>query len=337
MGEPAVLILAAGKGTRMRSKLAKVLHPLAGLPMILHVVEAARGLNPSRVIVVIGHQRDRVADLLAAEEVELVTQERQLGTGDAVTSARNVLEDLSGPVLILPGDTPLLHPDLLRALITAHENAGAVATILTASLADPSGYGRIIRDEEGRLFRIVEEGDAYSEEREVREINTGIYCFETGPLLEVLGELSVDNVQGEYYLTDVMEIFRQQGRVVATHLTDAIDQVLGINDRRQLAQAERILRQRVRDALMEAGVTFLDPSSTLIDETVSIGPDTVIYPGVIIEGLSTVGAESVIGPHSWIVDSHIGRGVELRGWNYVNKTSVMNGVILQPFVCKGLE
>ena len=334
--ELAAVVLAAGLGTRMKSRIVKVLHPLAGRPMIAWVLGAVRGVGAGRIVCVVGHQRERVRDAVGGEpSVQYAVQEEALGTGHALQCAASALDDFGGDVLVCCGDTPLVTQGTLREMVEVHRGHDAPATLLVAELVDPTGYGRVVTDVEGRVRRIVEERDADEAVRALRVITTGVYCFrgpEVAPLLE---RLAPDNVQGERYLTDVMAMLAEAGKPSRTvRLADAVE-LLGINDRVQLTAAEAVLRDRVRRRLMLEGVTFLSPETTLVDDPVAIGPDTVIYPGVLIEGPSSIGEEVVIGPFSRIVDSHVGRGAELQGWNYLARTTVPKGAILPPYFHQG--
>ncbi|HUP01600.1 MAG TPA: NTP transferase domain-containing protein [Gemmatimonadota bacterium] len=338
-GSPlAAVILAAGQGKRMRSALIKILHPLAGRQMIRHVIEAVRGVGADRIVCVVGFQQDRVRDALTAVQgVAFAVQEEQLGTGHALQCAAPALNGFAGDVLVCCGDTPLLTDSTLRSVVAHHRAHGSPATLLTTRLEDPAGYGRVVTDAGGRVERVVEEADADAGTRAVQVINTGVYCF-AWPLVQTFLEvLAPGNVQGERYLTDVMAILAERGTPGRASPLDDPLEVMGINDRTQLAEAEGVLRGRIRRRLMLEGVTFLAPETTLIDADVEIGSDTVVYPGVLVEGASTVGPESVIGPFTRIVDAHIGRGVELKGWNYIAHTTVPNGSIVGPYVQQGAE
>lgn len=334
----AAVILAAGQGIRMRSSLVKVLHPLAGRPMIRHVVDAVRRVGAQRIVCVVGYQANHVMDALVdTPGIEFALQKEPLGTGHALHSAAPMLDAFAGSALVCCGDTPLLTEETLRDVVAFHRSHGAPCTLLTAEPEDPSGYGRVITDRRGRIRRIVEEVDADEEIREIRTINTGVYCFDWPAVRPLLQQVAPENAQGEWYLTDVLELLagaRSPGRAVP--LADP-GELMGVNDRAQLAEAEGVLRERIRYRLMAAGVTFLAPETTVIDSDVEIGPDTILYPGVVIEGPSSVGRESVIGPFTRIVDSHVGRGVELQGWNYLAHTTVPDGSIVKPYVRQGSE
>ncbi len=332
----AAVVLAAGLGTRMKSRIVKVLHPLAGRPMIAWVLAGVRGVGAERIVCVVGHQRERVRDALSGVPgIDFVVQAEQLGTGHALQCAAPSLEGFEGDVLVCCGDTPLLTEASLRAVVEAHRAHGAPATLLAAELDDPTGYGRVVVDREERVSAIVEERDADVGVKALTLVNTGVYCFRWPDAAPLLGRLSPDNAQGERYLTDVMAMLTAAGTPARmVRAADAVE-LTGINDRVQLAYAEAILRERIRTRLMREGVTFLAPETTLVDADVEIGPDTVLYPGVLVEGASSIGGEAVIGPFSRIVDAHIGRGAELQGWNYVARTTVANGAILRPYHHQG--
>ncbi|NLW43695.1 MAG: bifunctional UDP-N-acetylglucosamine diphosphorylase/glucosamine-1-phosphate N-acetyltransferase GlmU [Syntrophomonadaceae bacterium] len=293
----------------MRSRLAKVLHPVAGVPMISHVVNAARASGIERLVVVVGHGREQVVKAVADDTIQFVVQEEQLGTGHALLQAEAAAAG-SELILVLCGDTPLLRARTLEKFIDFHRDSRAAATVLTAKMENPQGYGRIIRDDQGDIVRIVEEKDATPEEREIREINSGIYCF-NGEVFGILKHVNRDNAQGEYYLTDVLLEYRKNGqRVLAVPAAEEED-IYGINDRAQLAFAERILRQRKCLELMLAGVTIMDPATTYIDAQVKIGQDTVILPFTMIEGQTVIGENCVIGPGARIISSRIGDRVTI--------------------------
>lgn len=308
-----VLILAAGLGTRMKSEQAKVLHRLGGRPLIAHVLRTAAQLNPEKIFVVVGHQAEKVEtaarEALApdlAERLRFVRQAEQRGTGHAVRCAREALAEARGALLVSYGDAPLVRAETFRKLAAVHAQEGNAATLITIRLDRPTGYGRIIRDGQGRLARIVEEKDCTSEERAIQEVNPGFYCFDIGALLPVLDRLTTHNAQGEYYLTDVPELLRADGHSVGTVFHADAEELLGINTRAELAASWKRLRKEILDRLMAAGVTIVDPDSTYIDDGVEIGADTVIHPQVIIEGVSRIGRRAEI--HSWshLVNVQIG-------------------------------
>ncbi|HHV57112.1 MAG TPA: bifunctional UDP-N-acetylglucosamine diphosphorylase/glucosamine-1-phosphate N-acetyltransferase GlmU [Firmicutes bacterium] len=307
MSQLAAVILAAGKGTRMKSKRPKVLHEVCGRPLVAYVVEAARAAGAAEVVLVINHEMNAVRELFGPD-VKYAYQKEQLGTGHAVLAARPALSAASGDVLVLCGDTPLLSGELLQALVTRHREGAAAATVLTAELKDPTGYGRVVRDAAGEVEAIVEERDAAPAVKALREVNTGSYCFAAAPLFAALDEVGRENAQGEYYLTDVLGILRRGGRRVLALAAPEPALTQGINNRVQLAEAEAFLRDRIRRELMLAGVTILDPASTFIDAGVSIAPDTVIYPFTIIEGRSSIGRGCRIGPSVQLRDSRVEDG-----------------------------
>ena len=311
MRETCALILAAGEGMRMRSSLAKVLHLLGGTPMIRHVADLCRQLPLKRTLVVVGHQADRVRAALNGEPVEFVLQVEQHGTGHAVRQAEEALRGFEGDLLVLSGDVPLLTAQTVGTLLEAHRNAGAQATFLTTRLVSPTGYGRVIRGPQGGVLRIVEELEATPEERRVTEINAGIYCFACPPLFEALGSVGSSAVKGEQYLPDVINIFRNRGlKVQALPAPDA-QEVLGVNTRAELAQAYAVLRHRVLRDLMASGVTVLDPETTYVAPTARIGHDTVLYPGVFIEGRTTIGERCILYPNCRLKDTQVGHDVTI--------------------------
>ncbi|MFD2370154.1 bifunctional UDP-N-acetylglucosamine diphosphorylase/glucosamine-1-phosphate N-acetyltransferase GlmU [Brevibacillus sp. GCM10020057] len=310
MSKIHAVVLAAGQGTRMKSKLYKVLHPVCGKPMVQHVVDTMASMQVEDIVVVVGHGADAVRATLG-EGVAYALQEEQLGTAHAVQQAAPFLHDKEGTTLLLYGDVPLLSAETLSALLTYHEEQQAAATVLTAVLSDPTGYGRIVRDEAGEVLRIVEHKDAAAEERAIREINTGIYCYDNQKLWKALAQVKNDNAQGEYYVTDVVGILRDAGEKVAAFEAADPDETMGVNDRVQLSEAEAYMRRRIATAHMRSGVTIVDPSSTYIEADVKIAADTVIHPGTFLRGRTTIGADCVIGPHADLTDVTVGDGVTL--------------------------
>lgn len=313
----AVVVLAAGFGKRFRSaSTPKVLHPAAGEPLIAHVLRAATGLGGlERLVVVVGHGKDRVMAAVRAQVPDAVFAEQPVprGTGDAVAVAEEALRDFDGQVVILSGDSPLITSRTLTALVEKHTQAAATVTLLTAVMEDPTGYGRIIRasiGEQGQGLRIVEEADASPGQAAVREVSTGFWCFEREPLFRALANVTADNAQGEYYLPDVVPLLTAEGGRMETLLGDR-SEILGVNDRKQLAEAARILRARKLDALMAAGVTIEDPATTYVDAGVEIGPDTVVRPLTFLEGSTRIGQDCVIGPSTRILDSVIDDGADV--------------------------
>ncbi|MCK8826751.1 bifunctional UDP-N-acetylglucosamine diphosphorylase/glucosamine-1-phosphate N-acetyltransferase GlmU [Natroniella acetigena] len=310
MANLATITLAAGKGTRMKSSLPKVLHQVAGNSMVQHVVDTASRLEPLHNLVIVGYKAEQVKAETGGE-IQFVKQEQQLGTGHAVMQAKDDLADFAGVVLVLYGDTPLLTSETLQQLIKKHKTEEAAATILTTKVDDPTGYGRIIRDQSDYVTKIVEEKDATVEEAKINEINTGICCFESELLWDALAKLDTDNAQGEYYLTDVPEILVAQGYSVGALSISDTQQTIGVNTRKHLAEAEQILRQRICNYHLENGVTIIDPANTYIGDEVKIGQDSIIYPFAFLEGKTEVGSEVVIGPQTRINDSIIGNQVEI--------------------------
>jgi bifunctional UDP-N-acetylglucosamine pyrophosphorylase/glucosamine-1-phosphate N-acetyltransferase len=316
----AAIVLAAGEGTRMRSATPKVLHPLCGRPMLAHVIDSLSALPLERVVVVVGHGAERVTKTLQEQlawqmPVEFVEQRVQRGTGDAVSVAlaAGAFDDIDAEddVIVLAGDQPLLRPETLAALATAHRVEDAAATVLTAHLDDPSGLGRVVRDKDGCVARIVESVDANEEELAIDEINTSVYCFRRNLLAPALRRLSPSNVQGEYYLTDAIEVLRSAGHRVIASVAEDPAEALGVNDRAQLAEADGVLRARINLRWMREGVTMVDPSRTYIDAGVELAADTRLLPGTILEGRTAIGTGSVIGPDTRLIDTVVGERVTI--------------------------
>ncbi|EGO64140.1 bifunctional UDP-N-acetylglucosamine diphosphorylase/glucosamine-1-phosphate N-acetyltransferase GlmU [Acetonema longum] len=330
MADITAVILAAGKGTRMKSALPKVLHTVGGKPMVQHVLDAARGAGANQCIVVIGFGAESVAETIGGQ-AQFVVQAEQLGTGHAMMQAKPALTGKQGTVMILCGDTPLLSRDTLELLQRVHANSRAAATVLTALMPDPTGYGRVVRDGAGQVVKIVEQKDADAAELAVREVNTAIYCFEQQHLFAALDELTCNNAQGEYYLTDCIAILRAKGLPVAAVAAPDFEETLGVNSRLQLAQAETILRRKKLDSLMESGVTIMDPASVFIDAAVEIGADSVIYPFTWIEGDTVIGSGCKIGPNTRIQNSSIGDQVTLQ-FAYAHDCRIANHVTAGPYV-----
>ena len=329
--EVHVVVLAAGQGTRMKSRLPKVLHPLVGQPLIEHVLQAADAISPSTVTLVIGHGAELVrSDMGNRPNVDFVVQEPQLGTAHALQQAEPRLAGRQGTVVLLSGDVPLLRGATLRRLVEAHQAAKAAATVVTAIVDRPYGYGRIVRTK-GRIARIVEERDASPEVRQIREINGGIYAFDLGPLFDALRGIAAQNAQGEYYLTDLVAIYRRRKLPVETLVVDNPQEIRGINSRTELAEVSRIVRQTKNEELMAAGVTIVDPATTYIDPDVEIGPDTVIHPGVSIEGQSRVGAACEIHSHVRIVGSEIADKSVILNFCLIIGSRIAEGASVGPF------
>lgn len=305
------IVLAAGQGTRMKSKLYKVLHPVLGKPMIQHVLKQLQGASPDEIVTVVGFGADQVIDVVGNES-KFVIQEAQLGTGHAVQQAEAMLENKTGTTIVVCGDTPLITSETYEALFKHHEKEGAKATILTANASNPAGYGRVIRDASDQVQRIVEQKDATEQELLVSEINTGTYCFDNEALFKALKEVSNTNAQGEYYLPDVIEILRNKSEKVGAFLTLNMEETLGVNDRVALSEAEGIMKRRINTEHMRNGVTIIDPEQTYIGPDVEIGSDVVLYPGSFISGKSIIKKEAVIGPNTEITNCIIGEGTVIR-------------------------
>src|SRR6202047_5025348 len=320
--DTAIVLLGAGKGTRMRSELAKVLHRAGGLPLVEHVVRACQPLKPAQLLVVVGHQAEEVSAVVTSLGAQTVLQQPQRGTGHAMQVARRAIRKSAKLAIVVPGDAPLLRAETLAGLLDAHRHGQAAATILTAELNDPTDYGRVLRDSEGRVQAIVEEKSATPEQRAIREVNSSIYCFTLAKLWPCLTALRPENAHRELYLTDVIGILRQQNERVLAYVAPDSQEILGCNTRAALADVDRIFRARKAAELMESGVTIYLPETVLIDPKVSAGPDTVIEPCVQLLGKTRIGArctiqtgsvlrdmrlddEVVIGAHSVMVSSRV--------------------------------
>ena len=315
----------------MKSGLPKVLHRLSGLTLLDHVMKTADSLLPSTVTVVVGHKADSIrAHLKNRPRVRTVLQEPQSGTAHALQQTESLLKGVSGTIVLLSGDVPLLRPGTLQALVETHRGAGAAATVVTATLERPYGYGRIVRSR-GRIVRIVEERDASPAQRRIREINGGIYAFDLEGLFDALRSIASQNAQGEYYLTDLVAIYRRRKLPVETLMVDNPDEIRGINSRTELAEVSRIVRQNKNEELMAAGVTLVDPATTYIDADVEIGADTVIHPGVVIEGQTRIGPACEIQAHVRIVDSTLGAHVSVNSFCLIVGSSVADGAAVGPF------
>lgn len=335
-----VLIMAAGLGTRMKSRRAKVLHHLSGRPLIAHTLSAALGLRPASIITIVGHQADEVERAVRDEaarndarstELLFALQREQRGTGHAVMAAREILASRRGSIIVLAGDGPMIKTETLVSLAQTHSSEKNDATVMTTLLDDPHGYGRIVRDNEQRFLRIVEQKDASAEEMEIREVGVSIYCFETAALLDALDHLTADNAQGEYYLTDVPQVMSSRGRRVGIFIQKDSEEVRGINDRIELAEVENKIRQAKLRELMLSGVTIIDPATTWIHESVEIGQDTVIHPQVIIEGATRIGSECVIESWTRIKNSEAGDRVTIKNSSVIEDSRIGSGASIGPF------
>jgi bifunctional UDP-N-acetylglucosamine pyrophosphorylase/glucosamine-1-phosphate N-acetyltransferase len=326
-----VVILAAGKGTRMKSARPKVLHELAGNPMIEHVLRAVDGLHATESVVVIGHGGDQVRAALAARSaLQFAVQSPQLGTGHALLQAEQALKGKSGTVLLLSADVPLLHTNTLARLVEQHRQRKATATVLTITLPEPYGYGRIVRDKKGQVARIVEERDASAEQRKIREVNTGIYALDLRPLFGALQQLATDNAQGEYYLTDLIGIYRQRKLRVEAMRLESADELRGINSRVDLAELGATLRARKNRELMFAGVTLEDPATTYVDVDVTVGPDTVIGPGVVLQGRTAIGEGCLIHAGCRLTNATVGPRVTILDHSVITSSRISAGAKIGP-------
>jgi bifunctional UDP-N-acetylglucosamine pyrophosphorylase/glucosamine-1-phosphate N-acetyltransferase len=335
----SAVVLAAGEGTRMRSSTPKVLHPLCGRPMLLHVLDALELLPLRRIVVVVGHAAEHVTKTLQEQltgdvPVEFVEQHRQRGTGDAVSVAltANAFDnDLDDDLIVVAGDVPLLRAETLARLATEHRRTDAAASLLTARVPDPTGYGRIVRDDQGRVDRIVEQADADADELAIDEVNPSIYCYRRGLLAPALRRLSPENAQGEYYLTDVVAVLRRAGHVVlAVEAEDPTD-AFGVHDRAQLAEAEAELRARINHRWMREGVGMTDPARTYLDTTVQLAPDVQLLPGTILSGRTVVGRGAVIGPDTQLVDTVVGEDAIVRQ-TVARDSEIGDGATVGPYV-----
>ncbi|QHT58690.1 bifunctional UDP-N-acetylglucosamine diphosphorylase/glucosamine-1-phosphate N-acetyltransferase GlmU [Paenibacillus lycopersici] len=305
------IVLAAGQGKRMKSKLYKVLHPVCGKPMVAHVLQTVKDAACERTVVVVGHGAETVRAYLGSD-VEIVLQEQQLGTGHAVQQAEPLLGGEEGTTVILYGDTPLVTSGTIQSLLRIHAETRSAATVLTAVVPNPQGLGRIIRDDAGNVLRIVEQKDCTPEQAAITEINTGMYCFDNKKLFRALAQVTNNNAQGEYYLTDVMEILKNAGETVGAYCTPDFAEGIGVNDRVGLGEAEALMRARIVRKHQLGGVTIIDPAATYIEADVAIGSDTVIYPGTVLRGATVIGEDCVIGPNADITDTTIGNGVTVK-------------------------
>lgn len=330
-----ILILAAGLGTRMKSGRAKVLHELGGLPLITYVCRTANSLGPKRIYVVVGHQAGEVERAVLTEvgdTAEFVTQVEQRGTGDAVMAARSQLENSDSLVLVLSGDVPLIHAETLESLIDQHRAGEAACSILSVRLENPTGYGRIVRDENEQFLRIVEQKDATPEELKVKEINSGIYCFAARKLFAALKRVNPSNKQGEFYLTDVPQILLTDGEKVDVYLHGDAREVSGINTRAELAEFENLLRRStIRKLMIEAGVTFIDPSHVYISAEAQVGKDCIIYPDVAIEGKTTIGENCEIRSGTRITNSHLENSVVIKDHCVIVDSEIASNCSVGPF------
>lgn len=330
------IVLAAGQGKRMKSKLYKVLHPVCGTPMVGHVVSLLENTKMDEKIVVVGHGAEAVKEYLG-ERAQFVLQEEQLGTGHAVMQAAPLLQNVEGTTLVICGDTPLIRPKSVEEMIELHEQTGAAATIMTAELDHPHGYGRIVRSPSGSIMKIVEQKDCSEQEDQLKEINTATYCFDNQKLFQALQQVTNDNAQQEYYLTDVIGILKEQGHTIQGYVLEDVSEAVGINDRIALAEAEKIMREKICKQHMKNGVTIMDPNSTYIEDHVTIGMDTIIYPNTWIKAGCRIGENCSIGPNTEldratigsecvvkqavVIDSEIGNRAQIGPFAYIRPGS----------------
>ncbi len=320
MEDIAVVVMAAGKGKRMKSDYPKVLHHLAGKPILSYILDIVNQIHPKRKLLIVGYQSEKVKELFQ-NQVEYVNQEKQLGTAHAVLQTRKKLEHFKGQILVLSGDTPFLKAQSLKRLLRQHCRKGNDCTLYSAIVKNPSGYGRIIRNQEDRILGIIEEADLPQDMKGIQEINAGIYCFRADALYRSLNKIVPDNQQKEYYLTDVVKILLAEGGKVESIILDDPEEASGINTRLELAETAYRIYQRISQKLMQQGVSILDPNHTYIEEGVKIGADTVIYPGTIIQGDTHIGSDCFIGPYTQIINSKIGKRV--RVWASVVEESII--------------
>ena len=322
----AIAILAAGKGTRMKSTLPKVVHTLGHKTLVERVLDTAQDLQPQREIVIVGYQADRVRQALAHRQVEFVEQREQLGTGHAAQQLLPILKDFDGDLIILNGDAPLMRPSTLKLLLKIHQGNGNSATIVTAQLSNPKGYGRVFCDEKGYLTEIIEDRDCTPTQRENSRVNAGIYCFRWKALQQVLPNLKAENNQNEYYITDAVNFLKS---VMVMDVADEAE-IMGINDRKQLADAYGLLQDRIKTEWLLKGVTIIDPASVTIDDTVTIAPNAIIEPQTHLRGTTTIAAGSRIGPGSLIENSTIGENVTVL-YSVVMDSTVKSNSTIGPY------
>ena len=323
------IVLAAGQGKRMKSKLYKVLHPVCEKPMVGHVVDTLKELNAARIVAVVGHGAEAVQAYLG-DKAEYTLQAQQCGTGHAVMQVESLLANEDGMSLVICGDTPLITKETLEKLFDVHVEKGAAATLLSAILPQPAGYGRIVRDVNGSVLGIVEHKDCNAEQLAIQEINAGTYCFDNRKLFEALKQVTNNNAQGEYYLTDVIAILQQSGETIAAHILEDPNEATGVNDRAALAEVEHVMRARINRKHMLNGVTFIDSMSTYIGTDVAIGSDSVIHPGTVLSGKTVIGQDCEIGPSAHITDCTVDDAVSIR-YSTLVESKVGRGTAIGPY------
>jgi bifunctional UDP-N-acetylglucosamine pyrophosphorylase/glucosamine-1-phosphate N-acetyltransferase len=326
----ASIILAAGKGKRMKSEIPKVLHPVCGFPMLKYPVDLATGIGSEKIIVVIGHKSEEIKERFKDMEVTFVIQKEQIGTGDAVLSTYDELKEFDGIILILPGDAPLLKSNTILSMIEHHERCNADITILSSSFDNPEGYGRIIR-ENNRVSEIIEDKDLGEEYKNIKEVNSGVYCINSNILFNYLRMINNDNSQGEYYLTDIVRLAVKNGDFVSTFKTDNSYEILGINNRIDLAIVNEIMRDEINNSLMINGVTIIDPKNTYIERMVKIERDSIVYPNSYIRGNTIIGERCIIESGSWIYNSIIGNDAVIKAFSVITDSVIGNNVSIGPF------
>jgi bifunctional UDP-N-acetylglucosamine pyrophosphorylase/glucosamine-1-phosphate N-acetyltransferase len=332
MKKIAVIMLAAGKSTRMKSSLVKVLHPIAGQPMIKYSLEVVKKIKPEKTIIVIGYQADKVRSALGDDpSLVFVDQPDQLGTGHAVICTRPALADFHDTVLIICGDVPLLRRETLQSLLSYHEDKGSHLTVLTTRVPEPTGYGRVCKDTLGGIVRIVEEKDATLTEKLIREVNTGIFCVDADFLFSALEKIGNANAQGEYYLTSIVDVAAQSGVHAYYHIAPDCNEVMGINNRLEMSRASEQIKKQILEALMIDGVTIVDPACTYIEKTVKIGKDTVVYPNCNLRGRTAIGEECLIDTGCVITDSTVGNRVTMKPYSVLGEARVMDEASIGPF------
>ncbi len=331
MADLHVVVLAAGKGTRMKSGVPKVLHEAAGLSLIQHVLRTAASLIPASIVIVVGHQAAELESAIGKRlGLTFALQEPQLGTGHALLQAEPILRGAQGTLVLLSGDVPLLRSETVERLVRTHEDRSAAATVLTAMVANPDGYGRVVRTG-GEISAIVEHKDASPAEREILEINSGVYAFDIAPLFAALAAIGSANAQGEYYLPDLVKIYRARGLTVETVRLDDPREILGVNSRKELADVATILKSRKNDELMVSGVTVIDPASAYIDPDVTVGPDTILHPGVFLEGKTRVGSRCEIHSGVRLVNSTVDDGAIIHNFCVIIDSHIAAGAQVGPF------